>query len=100
MNSKKHLLSGLVLNKLVIFSIVWLLAPTTNAQSSPAPSVSPEVPEQRALSSCIGVGGALGLSENTTSLSEGGLAVFSKGVLNETSSPFICVEQVYQYACH
>jgi hypothetical protein len=88
MNSQKYRLSGLVVNKLMFLPIAYLLASAANAQpTTPAdPAAVPEAQEQRALRSYMGVGGALGLSGNTTSLSEGGLALFSKGVLTDNLS--------------
>jgi hypothetical protein len=90
MSSQKYLLSGLFGNKLAVFLFACLFTPAANAQSSPpettSPSQTPEVSEQKALRSYMGVGGALGLSGNTTSLSEGGLAVFSKKALTDNLS--------------
>jgi hypothetical protein len=90
MNSQKYLLSGLFGNKLVACLIACLLTPAAHAQSSPpettSPSKIPEVSEQKALRNYMGVGGALGLSGNTTSLSEGGIAVLNKVVLTDNLS--------------
>jgi hypothetical protein len=90
MSSSKYPLSGLLGARLAVFLIAGLFATAANGQSSPpettAPSTIPEVSEQKALRSYIGVGGAFGLSGNTTSLSEGGVAIFGKGVLTENLS--------------